>query len=115
MRIGELAAATGASARSLRYYEQLGLIVSDRSASGQRHYDAAAADRVRLIRSLLAAGLNSSAIADVLPCISDPTIRTVELERRLRAELARIDEQVASLQTTRRTLEAVVDQYSTPA
>lgn len=114
MRIGELAAMSGASARSLRYYEQQGLITSNRSTSGQRHYDDATTERVQLIRSLLAAGLTSSTIFDVLPCISDPNIRTPELERRLRAELSRIDEQLESLHTTQQTLRSVVDQYSTP-
>jgi DNA-binding transcriptional MerR regulator len=115
MRIGELAAASGASPRSLRYYEQQGLISSERSASGQRHYDDATAVRVRLIRSLLAAGLSSSAIYDVLPCITDPDIRTPELERRLRAELERIDEQLIALRSTRETLQSVVEQYAMPA
>ena len=38
MRIGDLSAATGASARSLRYYEEQGLLSSERGAGGQRHY-----------------------------------------------------------------------------
>lgn len=112
MRIGELASQSGVSARSLRYYEQQGLITSQRSPSGQRHYDEDSRERVLLIRSLLAAGLTTRTILDVLPCITDETIRTPKLERRLRAELRRIDEQVTCLQSTRRTLESVVDRYS---
>ncbi|MGH3121741.1 MAG: MerR family DNA-binding transcriptional regulator, partial [Streptosporangiaceae bacterium] len=34
MRIGELASKTGASVRSLRYYEQQGLLAAERSPSG---------------------------------------------------------------------------------
>lgn len=111
MRIGDLAAATGVSTRSLRYYEEQGLITSERSASGQRHYPPSAVERIRLIRSLLAAGLSSATIYDVLPCISDRTIRTPTLEARLRTELARIDEQIRALRGTRATLAAVIDDY----
>ncbi|MEV0731568.1 MULTISPECIES: MerR family transcriptional regulator [Polymorphospora] len=111
MRIGELATATGASARSLRYYEEQGLITSRRSASGQRHYPEAAVGRVRLIRSLLAAGLSSATIHDVLPCIADESIRTPALEARLRAELARIDGQIRELRRTRDTLAEVIADY----
>lgn len=39
--------------RSLRYYEECGLLASDRSASCQRHYNEIAVDRVALIRQLL--------------------------------------------------------------
>ncbi|MFI5897699.1 MerR family DNA-binding transcriptional regulator [Actinoplanes sp. NPDC051513] len=38
MRIGDLSAATGASTRSLRYYEEQGLLTSTRTPGGQRVY-----------------------------------------------------------------------------
>ncbi|ATE58170.1 MerR family transcriptional regulator [Actinosynnema pretiosum] len=70
MRIGELSARTGASRRSLRYYEEQGLLVSERSASGQRHYDEEHVHRVGLIRAFLAAGLSSGAIGELIPCMA---------------------------------------------
>ena len=111
MRIGELAAATGASTRSLRYYEQQGLLASQRSTSGQRHYADTAVERVDLIKCLLEAGLSSSTISDVLPCIADETIRTPWLEQRLQDELRRVDEQLASLKATRKVLTEVIARY----
>ena len=44
MRIGELSKRTGVSSRSLRYYEEQGLLTSSRSDAGQRHYSDAPAD-----------------------------------------------------------------------
>ncbi|MFJ6456207.1 MerR family DNA-binding transcriptional regulator [Paenarthrobacter sp. NPDC091669] len=38
MRIGELATKTSVSVRSLRYYEQQGLLKPQRTASGHRDY-----------------------------------------------------------------------------
>jgi len=115
MRIGDLSAATGASARSLRYYEEQGLLASTRTAGGQRVYPATAADRVRLIQSLLAAGLNSATILDVLPCISDESLRTPWLAGRLRAELTRVDKQLENLNRTRDILAGLVEQYRVAA
>lgn len=112
MRIGDLAAATGASARSLRYYEEQGLLASVRSAGGQRHYPPAAAERVALIQSLLTAGLSSATIRDVLPCISDEAIRTPWLADRLCTELTRVEEQITSLHRTRDILAGLVVQYA---
>jgi len=41
MRIGELARRAGASARSIRYYEEQGLLLARRQANGYREYDEA--------------------------------------------------------------------------
>jgi DNA-binding transcriptional MerR regulator len=68
MRIGELSEATGASPRALRYYEQLGLISSERRVNGYRDFDESAADTVRMIKRLLELGLPTEVIRDVLPC-----------------------------------------------
>jgi DNA-binding transcriptional MerR regulator len=111
MRIGDLSAATGASARSLRHYEQQGLLASERSAGGQRHYPQAAVERVSLIQSLLAAGLTSSTILDVLPCITHEAIRTPWLAERLRGELSRVESQIDDLTRTRTILAGLVEQY----
>lgn len=112
MRIGDLSAATGASARSLRYYEEQGLLASERSSGGQRHYPDLAVERVTLIQSLLAAGLSSSTIHDVLPCITDDAIRTAWLAERLRVELSRVETQIESLHRTRDILADLVERYA---
>ena len=74
MRIGELADRTGTSRRLLRYYEEQGLIVSQRAANGYREYDAAFVDRVLQIRGLLDAGLPTRIIKQILPCQNKPRV-----------------------------------------
>ncbi|KLJ03527.1 MerR family transcriptional regulator [Streptomyces albidoflavus] len=69
MRIGELARATGASARALRHYEQAGLITSERAPNSYRVYDERAVVRVRNIRYLLDAGLTLDDVRVFLPCL----------------------------------------------
>lgn len=59
---------TGASARSLRHYEQQGLIASERRANGYREFGPETARTVRRIKALLAMGLSTELIRDVLPC-----------------------------------------------
>lgn len=74
MRIGELSQRTGTSRRLLRYYEEQGLIVSQRCANGYRAYDEAFVDRVRQIRGLLDAGLPTRIIKQILPCLDKPRV-----------------------------------------
>ncbi|WP_405182436.1 MerR family transcriptional regulator [Nocardia sp. NBC_01377] len=74
MRIGELANRTGTSRRLLRYYEEQGLIVSQRAVNGYREYDTAFVDRVLQIRGLLDAGLPTRIIKQILPCLNKPRV-----------------------------------------
>ncbi len=113
MRIGALARRTGVSIRSLRYYEGVGLLGSQRSASGQRHYTDSAVDRVILIQELFAAGLCSSKIARLLPCLdAEPSQRTPELLDDLLIQRQRLDDSVRDLQRARHTLDGIIDRIS---
>jgi DNA-binding transcriptional MerR regulator len=72
MRIGVLAQLTETSPRLLRYYEEQGLIGSQRLPNGYRDYEEPLVDRVLQIRGLLAAGLPTRIIRQLLPCLSQP-------------------------------------------
>ena len=107
MRIGDLAAATGASVRSLRYYEEQGLLVADRTAGGQRTYGVSAVERVQLVQQLFAAGLASRTIVQLLPCV-DAGVATPESFALLVAERDRITAQLAELEAARDRLDEVI-------
>lgn len=110
MRIGELSRRTGVSARSLRYYEEQGLLTSSRSDAGQRHYPDVAVGRVALIRRLFDAGMSSQVIATVLPCVDVPGDLAVAEETFLAMvrERGRIDADIAHLVGTRDALDALI-------
>jgi DNA-binding transcriptional MerR regulator len=112
MRIGELAQRSGVSVRSLRYYEERELIAPSHRVNGQRRYERDAVERVRLLRDLLAAGLGTAAIADILPCMADPSAQTSSLTRRLMSERDRITEEIEQRIATRAALEQLIE--STP-
>jgi len=83
---------------------------TQRTPSGQRIYDAAAVERVRLLRRLYQAGLTSSTIAAVLPCVDSPseviTRQTLDI---MRNEHTRITNQIAGLTSTREDLIYLID------
>lgn len=110
MRIGELASRTGVSVRSLRYYEEQGLLGSVRSASGQRHYREPDVARVGFLQRLYAAGLSSRTIAELLPCVDAPSAeRTDAALERMARERARLSEHIGELLATRDALDAVME------
>jgi DNA-binding transcriptional MerR regulator len=108
VRIGELSRASGASVRSLRHYEERGLIESVRSASGQRTFDDSTIHRVIEIRRLLAVGLGTAAIRDVLPCLADPGSQTTALTFRLLEERDRLSREIQVLLEMRDRLDEVI-------
>ncbi|WP_431955601.1 MerR family transcriptional regulator [Nocardia lijiangensis] len=110
LRIGELARQTGVSARSLRYYEQQGLMHSTRSVGGQRRYLATEVARVGIIRQLFDAGLSSKVIARLLPCVdSDDEAVTEAAFVTMVAERDRLTTDIAQLLEARDALDALIE------
>ncbi len=67
MRIGELAAQSGMTTKTIRYYESAGLMPAPaRTPSGYRDYDPEAAGRLRFIRAGQSVGLSLGEIREVL-------------------------------------------------
>ncbi len=67
LRIGDIAKATGKTARALHLYEELGLLrPATRSSGGFRLYDSSAVDRVRWIDSLHSLGFSLQEMREVL-------------------------------------------------
>jgi DNA-binding transcriptional MerR regulator/uncharacterized glyoxalase superfamily protein PhnB len=97
LTIGEVSARTGMTQRTLRYYEDLGLLEPTRSEGGRRSYDADTLDRlyrIRLQRSL------GTAVADVAPDDTD----LLAIARR---HLADLDDRLAAVARERERVRAV--------
>lgn len=114
MRISELARRTAVSERSLRYYEDQGLLRAGRTSGGHREYGEWAVDRVIRIQTLYAAGLNSKKIAQLLPCIRDADgapneYATPELVDELVGERGRIARMIADLERSLEVLDEVIE------
>ncbi|MEV0208059.1 MerR family transcriptional regulator [Streptomyces sp. NPDC050788] len=107
IRIGEVARAAGVSTRAVRYYEQQGLLTSERSPSGQRLYRQDAVTLVRFFQQMYAAGLTSRRIAELLPCW-DSGHTDAEQRAMLRAERDRIQAKVDDLQAALDRLDEVI-------
>ena len=113
MRIGELSHRTGVSRRLLRYYEEQGLLTPERRPSGYREYTRGDVEAVRRVRCLLSAGLGTTTIAAIMPCLRSEGERLVptcpELRGDLLRERERIDDAIAGLRASRKILDSVID------
>jgi DNA-binding transcriptional MerR regulator len=108
MRIGELAERAGVTLRTIRHYENLGIIPpGEREGSGQHHYPEQTVARLKKINQLKLLGLSLDEIGEVLPLYFSDTsgkrakIKVLEL---LRAHLAEVEAQLGSLNQFRSEL-----------
>ena len=119
LRIQEVAAETGLTTRTIRYYEELGLLKpAARSEGSYRLFDPDDLERLRFIKGLRDdAGFS---LAEIGQLLEDDLVRarnrsrfrstTDQAERRaiLEDALGRVDRQVATLRTKRDRLEAMI-------
>ncbi|GAA4544461.1 MerR family transcriptional regulator [Amycolatopsis samaneae] len=98
--IGELARLTGVPVRTIRFYCDEGILDSARSAGGHRRFEAAAVERLGLLRRLRGLGLGLPSIARVLT-------GERSLAEAVTAERAALDVELAALAWRRASLRAV--------
>ncbi|WP_151735750.1 MerR family transcriptional regulator [Paenibacillus tengchongensis] len=105
MTIGELAAVTGVSVRSLRYYERQGLIMPLRRANGYREYSPLAVETVESIKLYLNLGLTTEEIAGFLHCVlKNKEAFCAEVMPLYESKLAHIERQIQELNQLKENL-----------
>jgi MerR family redox-sensitive transcriptional activator SoxR len=107
--IGELARRAGVETSALRYYEQLGLISSERTAGGQRRYARAMLRRVAFVRAAQAVGLSLGEVRAALARLPDErTPNKADWNKVSATWIRRIDERIAELERLRETLNGCI-------
>jgi MerR family Zn(II)-responsive transcriptional regulator of zntA len=105
MRIGELAEASGTTTKTLRFYEEEGLLPpADRTPSGYRDYTPDALARLDFIRRGQAAGLTLAQIKQILTIRDSGTPPCGHVSDLLADRLTDLDTQIAQLVELRDTL-----------
>lgn len=107
LTIGQIAHRTGVSAKSIRFYEEIGLLPRPpRGPNSYRRYNLADVNRLLLLRRIRLLGLPLSSAKPLLIGASDARCGDVQrelfslVEQRLRA----IDQEIAELHTLRETV-----------
>jgi MerR family gold-responsive transcriptional activator of gol and ges genes len=105
MNIGDAAAASGISAKMIRYYEDTGLLPpSARTASGYRSYGPREVRILRFIRRARDLGFSMAQIGDLLSLWQDKARHSSEVKRLAEDHLATLDRRIAEMQAMAATL-----------
>lgn len=113
MRIGEAARRAGLSPRLVRYYEQQGLLSSERADNGYRTYTEEHVERLRRIAGLVQSGIPTRLVkvlveAEVAEARQEETC-PAEVAEQLVAELGPIEERIACLTRSRDSICAFLE------
>lgn len=109
MRIGELADAVGVNPKTIRYYEEIGLLPQPpRTPGGYREYDDDDVERLAFIRRAQQLELQLDEIREVL-ALRESNARPCDYVLQVaRQHLSELDERIAQMQRARNELDALV-------
>ncbi|MBD2764764.1 heavy metal-responsive transcriptional regulator [Kocuria sp. cx-455] len=115
MRIGELAAETGTTTKTLRFYEEQGLLSpTDRTPAGYRDYTPEAVARIDFIHRGRAAGLTLAQIRQIVEIRDAGRAPCEHVRDLLDARLNDIEQQIAQLGALRDTIAELRENASHP-
>ncbi len=113
LRIGELASELGVNPKTIRYYEEIGLLPAPvRNGAGYRLYGARDRDRLRFIARAKDFGLTLQEIGEILALRDAGTEPHHHVRELIDRKLAAVDEQLRVLTDLRRDLLALQEEAS---
>ena len=117
LTIGRVAKTSGMAAKTIRYYEQIGVLPApSRGVSGYRLYDEPGVERLRFIRRARALGLPLRQLKTLLTTLDGgprPALRP-RLRALVREQLNAVNNQIAELELLRQQLEQVFERMQSP-
>jgi MerR family copper efflux transcriptional regulator len=106
MNIGQAAAASGISAKTIRYYEDTGLVpVADRTGAGYRVYNENDVHTLRFIQRARRLGFSMGSIRQLLTLWQDRNRASAEVKVLALAQMAELNQKLVGLRAMKRTLE----------
>jgi MerR family copper efflux transcriptional regulator len=105
MNIGRLSGLTGVTAKTIRYYESIGLIPEPpRKPSGYRDYGDSDVEVLRFVSKAKLLGFPLKDVTQLLSLWQDRNRTSAEVKALTESHIADIEQRIEELQSVRRTL-----------
>lgn len=110
LKIGEVARSSGLPVKTIRYYEEIGLLTPtvERSQTGYRLFNGQITNRLAFIKRAQSLGLTLNEIKDILTIHDRGELPCGEVKQHLQDRVHAISEQIRALETLRSELEGLL-------
>ena len=109
MNIGEVAERSGIPPKTIRYYEDIGLVQPQRSGNGYRAFRETDLHKLAFLGRARALGFSIEDCRTLLSLYEDESRESAQVKAIAEEHLTAIDEKIAQLQGMRATLSHLVD------
>lgn len=110
MRISETAAKSGLSTKTIRFYEEKGLVTPNREmGNGYRDYGSQQVAELHLIKQARAAGFNLTQCQALLDLYRDPHRHSERVKQHAQQRVAAIEHQIQQLRQVQQQLQSLID------
>ena len=111
MNIGEAARRTGLTAKTIRYYEDIGLLPRPaRAGNGYRDYGMGALNRLSFLNRARRLGFNVEECRELLDLYGDRNRHSADVKKIALVRIAEIDRRIEEMKGLRRALQHLADQ-----
>lgn len=107
--VGEAGDAAGLPAKTLRYYEEIGLVVPGRSGNGYRAYRPGDVHRLRFLKRARSLGFSIDECRVLLSLYRDPERSSAEVKAIAAQHREAVDRKIAELRSLREELDRLID------
>lgn len=113
LKIGEVAALSHLPVKTIRYYEEIGLLTPSvsRSPNGYRLFERQVLNRLAFIKRSQALGLSLQEIQEILAIHDQGELPCGEVKQHLEAKVTAITEQIEALETLRAELQGILSAW----
>ncbi|MDD9922719.1 MAG: Cu(I)-responsive transcriptional regulator [Boseongicola sp.] len=112
MNIGEVAERSGIPPKTIRYYEDIGLVRPQRSGNGYRAFQSTDLHKLVFLGRARALGFSIEDCRMLLSLYEDESRESAQVKAIAKEHLAAIDQKITQLQAMRDTLSHLVDSCS---
>ncbi|MDP9807679.1 Cu(I)-responsive transcriptional regulator [Rhizobium tibeticum] len=108
MNIGQASQRSGLAPKTIRYYEDIGLIRPERSGNGYRDYAETDVHKLRFLQRSRGLGFSVEECRQLLALYEDKSRASADVKELTQAKLTEIDRKIQELTGLRRTLEHLI-------
>ena len=109
MKVAEAARRSGLPAKTLRYYEEIGLVAPKRRDNGYRDYDDGDVGRLRFLRRARQMGFTISDCRQLLSLFEDKGRESADVKSIAMRHLEHVDARIAEMNALRQNLARLVE------